>query len=620
MSTPTIGRVGTGSDRDGMREVGGVRPAPGLPEPPRRPATRTAARPTDRQAAGVDRLAARWAALAPGAARTSPILHARLTTLLHELTARCRDEPFWAPRARALGGDLLRSGLCGEPSGPLHPAEDVLAPTLALLREQGPGALGLSGSARQRLPAVLDQLAAGFAAALRDRVHGEHQHLLRARLAPARAQDVLTRLPNRPVTEQWVHRAFAGTATTTARDTVRAGLCALDLDDFGAVNERLGRDVGDRLLVAVASRLRRAVAPHLLTRTGSDEFAVLVEDAADPDEVHAVGCRVRDALRAPFRFDERSVTLSASVGVAVATPQTGGPAGLMRAADVALSWAKAQGRGQVVVFDPDHDAEESARAALLGELGDAVARDEFCLHYQPLVGLDDGRVRGTEALVRWQHPEHGLLKPARFVGAAECSGAIVPLGRWVLEQACAQAAAWWRERGPDAPYVSVNVSPVELVEPGWAAETVRVVERTGVPPGQIQLEITEQAVLAEEPASLAALRALRDAGIRLALDDFGTGYSGLSWLRRLPVHAIKIDGSFVEGLRRPEPDPVDSSIIVAMVHMAHAMNLEVTAEWVETGRQAERLAAIGCDTGQGRWFGDAGPAAAVGTAPRRSIG
>jgi EAL domain-containing protein (putative c-di-GMP-specific phosphodiesterase class I) len=233
------------------------------------------------------------------------------------------------------------------------------------------------------------------------------------------------------------------------------------------------------------------------------------------------------------------------------------------------------------------------------------------------VGLADGRVRGAEALVRWQHPEHGLLPPSCFVAAAERSGAIVALDRWVLEQACAQAATWWRERGPAAPYVSVNVSPVELVEPGWAAEVARVIELTGVRPSQLQLEITEQAVLADEAASRAALRTLRDAGVRLALDDFGTGYSGLAWLRHLPVHAIKIDGSFVDGLRHAEPDAVDAAIILAMIRMAHSLGLEVTAEWVETARQADCLAALDCDLGQGRWFGQAGPAAWVlGVAPR----
>jgi diguanylate cyclase (GGDEF)-like protein len=596
-----------------------VAAAPGLPEPPGRPSARTAAFVFGRRETPIDHLAARWAGLAAGISHASPVLHARLVMLLHRLAARCRDEPFWSSRARKLGEDLLRSGLCGEPSGPLHPAEEVLAPSLALLRDEAPDVLGLSAAARKRLPGVLDELATGFAAALRDRVHGEHEDLLRMRLAQAATQDVLTRLPNRPVTAQWVHRAFAE-LPGRGGDPVRAGMCALDLDGFGAVNERLGHDTGDRLLVAVAARLRQAVAPHLLARTGGDEFAVLVDDAGGPADVHAVGCRVRDALRTPFRVGEQAVTLTAAVGVAVATPRTGGPAGLMRAADVALSWAKAEGRGQVVVFDPDHDARESAHAALVGRICDAVAGGEFRLHYQPLVRLADGRVRGVEALVRWQHPEHGLLTPSRFVGAAESSGAIVTLGRWVLEQACAQAAAWWREQGADAPYVSVNVSPVELAEPGWAAEAIRVIELTGVPPRQVQLEITEQVLLDEEAASLAALGALRDAGIRLALDDFGTGYSGSSWLRRLPVHAIKIDGSFVEGLRASEPDPIDSTIILAMVHMAHAIGLEVTAEWVETLHQRDHLLAIGCDLGQGRWFGDAGPAETIVVRPGRTIG
>jgi diguanylate cyclase (GGDEF)-like protein len=541
----------------------------------------------------------------------SPVLHSRLVLLLYGLAARCRDEPFWSARARRLGDDLLRSGLCGD--APLRP-EDVLAPSLALLREEAPDALGLAGPSRLRLAPVLDELAAGFAAALRDRVHGEQEDLLRRRLAQAEAQDVLTRLPNRPVTEQRVHSAFADRRTTGV-----PGLCAVDLDGFGAVNGELGRDVGDRLLVEAAERLRRAVAPHLLTRTGGDEFAVLVGDARGPEDVEAVGYAVRDALREPFLVDGRAVELSASVGVAVATPQTEGAAGLMRAADVALSWAKTQGRGRVVLHDPAHDAAESARTALAGGIGDAVERGELRLHYQPLVGLSDGRVRGAEALVRWQHPERGLLTPGHFVRAAEASGAIVPLGRWVLEQACAQAAAWSRELGPDAPFVSVNVSPVELAEPGWAAGAARVIDLTGVPAEKIQLEITEQAVLAEEGTTLRALHALRSAGIRLALDDFGTGYSGLSWLRRLPVHAIKIDGSFVEGLRSTEPDPVDSSIVVAMVHMAHAIGLEVTAEWVENLHQVEHLRAVGCDLGQGRWFGDARPAPRAGGPVRRRM-
>jgi EAL domain-containing protein (putative c-di-GMP-specific phosphodiesterase class I) len=250
----------------------------------------------------------------------------------------------------------------------------------------------------------------------------------------------------------------------------------------------------------------------------------------------------------------------------------------------------------------------------------ALERDELVLHFQPKLDLRTGAVVGTEALVRWQHPEHGLLPPGRFVGAAECGGAIVALDRWVLEQACRQAAAWGRELGAGAPSVSVNVSPVELVEPGWAAEVLRVIDHTELPPERLQLEITERAVLADETTSLAALRTLRDAGVRLALDDFGTGYSGLAWLRRLPVHAIKIDGSFVGGLRHVEPDPVDFAMVDAMVRLAHAMDVEVTAEWVETEQQVDHLLALGCDLAQGFWFGAAGPAAWVPDRPARSIG
>jgi EAL domain-containing protein (putative c-di-GMP-specific phosphodiesterase class I) len=271
------------------------------------------------------------------------------------------------------------------------------------------------------------------------------------------------------------------------------------------------------------------------------------------------------------------------------------------------------------VFDPERDAGESARYALLASLPGAVERGEFRLVHQPLVDLSDARLRGVEALVRWQHPVQGLVGPGRFIELAEHSGAIVPLGEWVLRTACEQAAEWTRELGDAAPFVSVNVSPVQLVQPGFARTVAGVLDATGLPPERLQLEITEQAVLGDETATLAALGVLRASGVRLALDDFGTGWSSLAWLRRLPVHALKIDGSFIDGLRHPVADPVDSSIVGSLVGMAHALGLEVTAEWVETGLQAERLTGLGCDLGQGRWFGDAGPGEWVAELARRSI-
>ena len=559
-------------------------------------------------------LAARWATFASPTRPARPGLAVRLAALLRRLAAACHDDQFWTLRARVLGGEVLRSGLCGEWTGPRHPAEDVLPATLALLRERLPGVFGLPECCTRRLPAVLDEMAAGYAGALRDRVRREQEDDLRRRVAQVVAQDVLTLLPHRAVGEQRLRRAFASSAA------VYLGLCSLDLDGFAAVNDTLGHDLGDRLLVEVATRLHQVAAPNLVTRTGGDEFAVLVECVVDPRAVESLARRIQESLALPFRVGGRTVEVSASVGVAVATPSTAVAADLLRAADVALSWAKAQGRGRVAVFDPDRDAGESARAALLAGISAGVERGEFLLHYQPLVRLADGRVRGAEALVRWQHPEHGLIGPGRFIGAAERSGAIVPLGRWVLLEACRQAATWWRELGPRAPYVSVNVSPVQLAEPDWVKEVTDVMEFTQLPPWQLQLEITEQTVLRDGRAATAALSALRATGVRLALDDFGTGWSGLAWLRQLPVHALKIDGSFVDGLRHRHADPVDRSIIEALVRMAHALDLEVTAEWVETMQQMEQLTALGCDLGQGRWLGEAGPAAWVADLWRRNIG
>ncbi|WP_345414946.1 bifunctional diguanylate cyclase/phosphodiesterase [Pseudonocardia xishanensis] len=439
------------------------------------------------------------------------------------------------------------------------------------------------------------------------------RYRLRSSLVEASSRDRLTRLPNRHLTEAAVRQAFGGGAT-------RVGLCAIDVDDFRRVNEIHGHAVGDELLTALADRLRTAAGGHLVTRTGGDEFAVLLIDPEGLGEVLGVADRLLAAVAAPFHVGGHRVGLTASIGVAEGPTDNECAAELQRAAGVALSWAKGQGGGSRAVFDPERDAGEAVRAGLLAGLRAAVDRHQFRLAYQPLVRLADGSLRGMEALVRWEHPEHGLLGPGRFIELAERSGAIVELGRWVLAESCREAARWQEEMGTRAPYVSVNVSPVQLPEQGFVEEVVAVLAETGLAPDRLQLEITEQAVLSDEAASMDALSALRAAGVRLALDDFGTGYSSLAWLRRLPVHALKIDGSFIDGLRHDRPDPVDESIVGSLVAMAHALGLEVTAEWVETGRQADRLERLGCDLGQGRWFGDARPAGWVPGPRRRTIG
>ncbi|HEV7470636.1 MAG TPA: bifunctional diguanylate cyclase/phosphodiesterase [Pseudonocardia sp.] len=437
------------------------------------------------------------------------------------------------------------------------------------------------------------------------------RYRLRSRLVRASSEDRLTRLPNRTLIEESLRQAFVPGAAR------RVALCALDVDGFTRVNDDHGHRVGDELLSAIAGRLRIVADPHLVARTGGDEFGVLVVDPDGVAGVAALADRIVETLAAPFEIGGRSLAVTASVGVAEDSTTRVCPEELLRAASVALSWAKGRGGGTHVVFDPERDAGESARSELLNGLVDAIGHGEFRLAYQPLVHLVERDVRGVEALVRWQHPSQGLIGPGRFIELAERSGAIVPLGRWVLGEACREAARWYGALGPRAPYVSVNVSPLQLPEPGWVDEVAHALEVTGLPADRLQLEITEQAVLGDEPSTMDALAELRAAGVRLALDDFGTGYSSLAWLRRLPVHALKIDGSFIDGLRHADPDPVDRSIVASLIQMAHALGLEVTAEWVETAVQAERLAELGCDLGQGRWFGDAGPARFVpGLGPR----
>ena len=417
----TIGPVGAGPGRDGNQRRGRDG-RPSLPDRPDggssvRSATPAASRRPRWRRGAVTGLAAHWAALASPIHPSRPGLAVRLAALLRRLAAAGEDEQFWALRARVLGGEQLRSGLCGEvrstPSRRGRAARHAGA-----ARDRLPQVFGLPGAARSGSRCWTRWRRA--TPALRDRVRREQEEDLRRRVAET-AQDALTLLPHRAIGEQRLRRAFASSAA------VYLGLCSLDLDGFGSVNDTLGHDLGDRLLVEVATRLHQVAAPNLVAGTG--------------------GRRVRGARRVrrrPPRRREPGPTHPEAFDPALPGGRGGGgdlgecrrrgggpghrcPRDLLRAADVALSWAKAQGGGRVAVFDPDRDAGESARAALLAGMPDGVERGEFLLHYQPLVRLADGRVQGAEALVRWQHPEHGLLGPGRFVEAAEAAG---PSCRW----------------------------------------------------------------------------------------------------------------------------------------------------------------------------------------------
>ncbi|WP_409471933.1 putative bifunctional diguanylate cyclase/phosphodiesterase [Streptomyces sp. HC307] len=434
---------------------------------------------------------------------------------------------------------------------------------------------------------------------------------LQARLRHLQMHDPVTRLANRTLFFERLSAALDVEAYEHG-GTGRIGLCYLDLDGFKAVNDTLGHRVGDRLLAAVADRLTRcageagygrASAP-LVARLGGDEFALLVEDSTGTEQLADLAESVLTALQAPFDLAGQRLSLSASIGVVERQAAGTTATGLMQAADTTLYWAKTDGKSRWTLFDPERNAHRMTRQALASTLRQAIDRGEFTLEYQPLVGMANGRLSGVEALVRWNHPQFGMLTPNRFIGLAEEDGAIVPLGRWVLATACRQARRWQLEH-PDEPpiFVSVNVAVRQVWDSDLVEDVAEILAETGLEPHLLQLELTESAVMGSAGRPLQALQALSEMGVRIAIDDFGTGYSNLAYLSRLPVSVLKLDGSFVRGFQYEDsgahPNPADEVIVEAMIELAHRLGLTVTAECVETSAQAGRLRRIGCDTGQG---------------------
>lgn len=428
------------------------------------------------------------------------------------------------------------------------------------------------------------------------------RHRLQNRLRHQAMHDPLTGLPNRALFLERLAGAFAA-----VRPGRRIGLCYLDLDGFKVINDSLGHHIGDQLLRAIGGRLDAWIsAPgRLVARIGGDEFVILVEDCPGTGEAVAVAERVLAALVEPVQVADHELAITGSVGVVERELTSTEPNDLMRDADITLYWAKADGKGRWALFDPDRTAREVARFTLSTTLPAAVERGEFRLDYQPLVRLADQAVIGVEALVRWHHPELGTLLPSEFIAMAEETGTIVPLGHWVLTQACRQVRAWQAEFAGRTPFVSVNIAVRQLRDPGLVDDITGILAETGLHPSQLQLELTESVLMGQADRPLDALRRLAEMGVRIAIDDFGTGYSNLAYLRRLPVHELKIAGSFIDGLRTC---PVDAEIVSALVSLAHTLQLTVTAEGVETSVQVARLAEIGCDHAQGWFF--AKPAAA----------
>jgi diguanylate cyclase (GGDEF)-like protein/PAS domain S-box-containing protein len=419
------------------------------------------------------------------------------------------------------------------------------------------------------------------------------------RIAHLGYHDALTELPNR------AHFASRLDDTLAAKTILPFALLSLDLDGFKAVNDRYGHPAGDELLVEVAQRLRSASKRNdLIARFGGDEFVVMCSPVSDTTEMEAFAERLITSLKLPFVVEGCEVSVGVSIGVAFAPSDGDTSEALLRNADAALYRAKADGRGTYRFFAPEMDHALQARRTLIQDLRLAIPRGQLVLHFQPYIESETGLVSGCEALIRWAHPERGMIPPMEFIPLAEESGLIVEIGAWVMNEACRQAADW-----PGGQRISVNVSPLQFRDRLLPATIQAALTRSGLSPTRLEVEVTETILITNAEGTLDILRQIRSLGVRIALDDFGTGYSSLSYLRSFPFDKIKIDKSFVDDLvaRR------DTQVIVkAIQDIAEGLGMSITAEGVETKEQADHLRLAGCHELQGYLFSKPKPAGELG--------
>ena len=454
--------------------------------------------------------------------------------------------------------------------------------------------------------ALLEQRVSERTAELARSNHELEAEIVERRLADLRVthmahHDALTGLPNRTLLTDRVEQAVA----RAARSGNKVALLFLDLDRFKNVNDSLGHGVGDQLLQAVASRLGSCLRQEdTAARLGGDEFIISLPEVADSAEAARVATRILAELARPFDISGHQLPAEVSIGISVYPDDGDSAQTLLRNADTAMYHAKESGRGNYQFFSAQMNERVSRRLSTETSMRRALDRGEFALHYQPLIELASGATSGAEALLRWPQADQRMISPADFIPVAEDTGLIVPLGEWVLREACTQAQAWQALR--PGLRIAVNLSPRQFRQKHLTATIEQVLRETGLAPQLLELELTEGMLMHHAEDTVRTLAQLHEMGVHLAIDDFGTGYSSLSYLKRFPLHALKIDRSFVKDL---ESDPDDAAIVTAIIAMARSLNLRVVAEGVETVGQAQFLRGLACDLAQGFHFGRPMPAA-----------
>ena len=451
-------------------------------------------------------------------------------------------------------------------------------------------------------------------------VHGTVQDVTERRAAEARIRhlayhDSLTGLPNRAWLQDELERSLA----RAARNGRALAVMLLDLDQFKRINDTLGHSVGDRLLCAVAERLRQRLrrddtlarpsdgAPIALSRLGGDEFCIVLNELDQPGSAAKAAARVLDAFVEPFVLGDHEAVVSPSIGIAVYPDDAADTDGLLKAADTAMYQTKNEGRNNFSFYSAAMNSRALERLTIESALRRALERDEMVLHYQPIVAVETGAIVGLEALLRWRHPEMGLVMPGRFIEIAEESGLIVPLGEWVLHAACSQSSSW-RAEGLPVPLMAVNVSGEQFRRASLVGTVQRVLDQTGLGAAQLKLEITESVLMRDAEVTLRSLQRIREIGVHLSIDDFGTGYSSLAYLKLFPVDELKLDRSFVNEI---VDGPRHAAIATAVIQMARGLSLSLVAEGVERAPQVDLLRRLRCPHAQGYYFSRPQPAAAI---------